>query len=776
MGGPIFKFVFCTQFDFVNMASTNASFRTKMSLFSSSFWVSVSSLLLILFRFFTKFFYRYIKNDSSQMNSSCKADRIGSSLIEPEDLIEQLSPEVSEDEGLEGKDDSSKDSKHHFGFIFKFPTYEEFSKSHAGNGDFASSSSPPSKSENQFCSGDSKLSCYSKEEPEVKVFSNKYDFLSGKNVSFFVEEAQVSNFSVKELFADPNGDSSLKLGEAIHSGFLSQNDFGKQLLESEENEEELNAIKEDSNSGKVHSENDINNFPEAEYINEEGDKFLSESNYMGSDSDSESITSSLEFSFMSQFIDSTSDSFLSDMDFEIEGGNLESKKGELDFDDDDDDDDDEDILGELRKLVESEKFSGKDFCCSNESQTEESEAKQGNGEDDSEKPNEENASVNDSDDSNGLESLWEHQELVEQLKMELRKVRATGLPTILEESESPKITEDLKPWKIDEKFHHGDKLNELHKFYKSYRERMRKLDILNYQKMYALGFLQSKDPLHSLWSPKSSTFWRHKRKKPHSDQMVKFMRELQTDLEMVYVGQLCLSWEFLQWQYEKAFEIWEADPYVWRQYNEVAGEFQQFQVLLHRFIENEPFQGPRMENYVKNRCVMKNLLQVPVIREDSKERKRARRKGKDSDAITSDMILEILEESIRTIWRFIRADKYAQNLAPKHRRGVVEVELQDPADSDLLVTVQTELQKKEKKLKELLRSGHCILRKFQKHQDDGSDHLYFFSQVDMRLVCRVLNMSRITTDQLVWCHNKLSKINFVKRKIHVEPSFLLFPC
>lgn len=92
-------------------------------------------------------------------------------------------------------------------------------------------------------------------------------------------------------------------------------------------------------------------------------------------------------------------------------------------------------------------------------------------------------SLSDSDDA-----LWEHQELIEQLKMELKKVRATGLPTILEESESPKITEDLRPWKMnDEKFHHEDCIGELHKFYKSYRERMRKFDILNYQKMYAMG-------------------------------------------------------------------------------------------------------------------------------------------------------------------------------------------------------------------------------------------------------------------------------------------------
>ena len=83
---------------------------------------------------------------------------------------------------------------------------------------------------------------------------------------------------------------------------------------------------------------------------------------------------------------------------------------------------------------------------------------------------------------------------------------------------------------------------------------------------------------------------------------------------------------------------------------------------------------------------------------------------------------------------------------------------------------------KNMKLKERLRSGNCILKRFKKHEDEGTDHLYFFSQVDMKLVARVLNMSNITTEQLVWCHSKLSKINFVNRKLRVDPSILLFPC
>lgn len=69
-----------------------------------------------------------------------------------------------------------------------------------------------------------------------------------------------------------------------------------------------------------------------------------------------------------------------------------------------------------------------------------------------------------------------------------------------------------------------------------------------------------------------------------------------------------------------------------------------------------------------------------------------------------------------------------------------------------------------------------MLKRLQKCQEEGIDHHFFFSQVDVKLVSRVLNMSRITTDQLVWCRSKLNQIRFVNRKMQVESSFLLFPC
>nr|XP_010939496.1 uncharacterized protein LOC105058318 [Elaeis guineensis] len=387
------------------------------------------------------------------------------------------------------------------------------------------------------------------------------------------------------------------------------------------------------------------------------------------------------------------------------------------------------------------------------------------------------------EDFDELESLWEHQDLIEQLKMELRKAQAIGLPTILEESESPKTIEDLKPWKIDEQFLHEDPMDELHEFYKSYREMMRNFDILNYQKMYAIGFLQLKDPLQS-WGPQkpsiptitsiiSQVFWPFHRKS-NADPSEKFIKELWNDLETVYVGQTCLSWEFLRWQYEKTRELPESDPYRSHQYNQVAGEFQQFQVIIQRFIENESFQGPRLANYVKNRCILRNLLQVPVIQEDFlKDKMEKQRSG--NDVITSERLEDIMEESIRIFWKFVKADK---DDTPAILKGIVgtKVELQNPSDYELMMDIEAILQKKEKKLKDILRTGNCLVKKFKKPKEDRSNLDLFFSQIDLKLVARVLKMSRITTDQLVWCHKKLNKIAFVDRKIHREPAFLLFPC
>lgn len=687
-----------------------------------SLWVSLSSLFLSLFSFLFRFF------DEGKI--------LGSSVVVGGgDDSRSLEEEV---DGGGATESSEEKERNEFTFSFRFQTYEEFSKSNK---------------ENFGCEKLDWNGCSSS-------LSNRYEFLPEKSTSHFVEEAEIpsytvevlnscsnheisgnGNFSVREFSgkvleyeavnqeitecsADGTEESSGKFlkFEAIEEGKT----FSVDVLESQPVEEE-EEITESFTNGKEESSGKIQREEEEE---DDDNGFLRETDFAGSDSDVD-----------------IGGRFLSDADFDFD---FDFKVGGYEPDDE-----------------------------INEEESEKSPEGNGNGED--------------SEELNGLETEWEHQELIEQLKMELKKVRATGLATIFEESESPKIMGELKPWKIDERFQHGDLMEELHKFYRTYRERMRKLDILNYQKMYAMGVLQSKDPLKSFSSNSKSSspsiisllshnLRLYRQKICQVDPMKDFIREVHCDLEMVYVGQMCLSWEFIQWQYEKALDLWESEPHGLHHYNEVAGEFQQFQVLLQRFLENEAFEGPRVENYVKHRCIARNLLQVPVIREDKKKDRRKGRREKDDgyEAITSDMVVEMLQESIRVIWKFIRADKdcHHNTNGSLKRPKKLQVELQDPADEQLLTHIQTDLQKKEKKLKEIMRSGHCILKRLQKNEENEETEgsLYFFCEVDMKLVGRVLKMSRITTDQLIWCSNKLNRISFCNRKIHVEPSFFLFPC
>lgn len=386
-------------------------------------------------------------------------------------------------------------------------------------------------------------------------------------------------------------------------------------------------------------------------------------------------------------------------------------------------------------------------------------------------------------DQTGEDVLLEQKELIRQMKREMRRLKISGLPTILEESESNRVEDDLRPLKIDERIGHKDRMNEIQTLYRMYLDKMRKLDILSQQTMYAIGLLQLKtqDELAShkkvsvpvIKSLLAQNFWSNKLRRHEADPVQKLIRGFQRDLEVVYVGQLCLSWETLKWQHQKAQQLHAHDPDGFRQHNQVAGEFQKFQVLLQRFTEDEPFDhGPRVQHYVKSRCALPTLLQVPLIKDDP----RTEWRGKGEDGISIGMLKEVIGASMRAFWEFLRADKdevHAMSLMGIHGH---HVELQDPLDAELLVEIRSSLQKKEKRLKDLRKSGNCIVKKLQKNRDSQLSHEMFLAQVELRLVSRVLNMARLTTDQLLWCHKKMSKINIVGRKIYLESSFLLFPC
>lgn len=217
--------------------------------------------------------------------------------------------------------------------------------------------------------------------------------------------------------------------------------------------------------------------------------------------------------------------------------------------------------------------------------------------------------------------------------------------------------------------------------------------------------------------PLHQNLWPFKKHKLECDPTERLVKEASRDFETVYVGQLCISWEMLRWQYAKVLEFDSQVPTY--QYNLVAGEFQLFQVLLQRFVENEPFQNSsRVETYLKNRRHFHNFLQIPLVRgnktcfhsssvytepfllipksamfsddRSSKTNKKCRYEGE--FAVKIEMLREIIRESMSVFWEFLCADKdeFTSMMKVSHQ---TQVSPQDPLDLELLTDIRTHLQK-----------------------------------------------------------------------------------
>lgn len=91
----------------------------------------------------------------------------------------------------------------------------------------------------------------------------------------------------------------------------------------------------------------------------------------------------------------------------------------------------------------------------------------------------------------------------------------------------------------------------------------------------------------------------------------KLAKSIESDFELVYVGQSCLSWEALCHQHRKVKVISDAHRGCF--HGEVAERFQQFQILLERFIETENCEGKRFWNYVQTKFCNAQLLQIPDV-------------------------------------------------------------------------------------------------------------------------------------------------------------------
>ncbi|CAH8328891.1 unnamed protein product [Eruca vesicaria subsp. sativa] len=238
------------------------------------------------------------------------------------------------------------------------------------------------------------------------------------------------------------------------------------------------------------------------------------------------------------------------------------------------------------------------------------------------------------------------------------------------------------------------------------------------------------------------------------------------DLETAYVAQLCLTWEALHCQYTQLSHLISSQPETLTCYNHTAQQFQQFLVLLQRYIENEPFeQGSRSELYARARNAMPKLLQAPKIQgTDEKEMEKV---TEDFMVLAEDLI-KILESSILTFNVFLKMDKKKPN-------GVTNLFGNHNMNSTTpLQLVQSSIEKKRVKAKELSKKTKGLRKKAWPQTWEGVQLLC--AAIDIKLATRVLRMSKISKEQLLWCEEKMKKLNFAGGKLQRHPSPILFPC
>ncbi|XP_010694481.2 uncharacterized protein LOC104907272 isoform X1 [Beta vulgaris subsp. vulgaris] len=242
------------------------------------------------------------------------------------------------------------------------------------------------------------------------------------------------------------------------------------------------------------------------------------------------------------------------------------------------------------------------------------------------------------------------------------------------------------------------------------------------------------------------------------------------DLETAYVAHICLTWEALHSQYTQLSQKISCQPENSTCYNQCAQQYQQFEVLLQRFIENEPFQqGSRVEKYARSRNSLSKLLQVPkvqVMLNGSGAYENVVDAEESDYKILAPDLLKLIETSILTFYTFLRLDK-------KKFGGVRNLFGSQNHMATPLQHVQLVAEKKGIKLKEL-RKKKSLKKKSWPSTHEEVDML--LSLIDAKVVSRVLKMVKITKDQLLWCEDKLRKLALTEGKLHRDPSPILFPC
>ncbi|XP_058068341.1 uncharacterized protein LOC131217437 [Magnolia sinica] len=308
-------------------------------------------------------------------------------------------------------------------------------------------------------------------------------------------------------------------------------------------------------------------------------------------------------------------------------------------------------------------------------------------------------------------------------------------------------------------------------FYDKYCERMLFFDKMSARLLQEAGSWNPSTPSPRSASKKlastlrSLSFKKREDLQEDSEHLQQLQDDPYQDIETAYVAQICLTWEALHCQYMQLSQKISSQPENPASYGHAAQKFQQFQVLLQRFIENEPFeQGHRAEIYARTRNSLPMLLQVPsFLGSDQKEQEE-----EDSGMLVlANDLIKVIENSIMTFLLFLKSDK-------KNSGGVLNLFRGNNQAENSLQQIQASLDKKEVKLKELRRKNKGRKKKSWPTTLEQVELL--FGLIDVKVVSRVLRMVKISKEQLLWCEEKMSKIDVSESKLLRDVSPVLFPC
>ncbi|KAL5699481.1 hypothetical protein ACHQM5_030375 [Ranunculus cassubicifolius] len=402
----------------------------------------------------------------------------------------------------------------------------------------------------------------------------------------------------------------------------------------------------------------------------------------------------------------------------------------------------------------------------------------GNGNDDSNKSSkiDDPAATNEVDDDEDDDDF-----ITNEVKRRLKELRRNSFMVLIpeetcqegeeeEDEEEVEVETSSGDWRSSEVEYYPPSYS-FDELYESYCERMLFFDRLSAQQLKEAGSLLALSP-----SPKSaskklvSTLRSLSFKKREESQDDEPLQQPQDDpyqdLEVAYVAHICLTWEALQCQYLQLNQKLSSDPESSTSYSHVAQQFQQFQVLLQRFIENEPFeQTSRPETYARTRNSFAKLLQVPSIKDFGK--KNIEDEEEYGSHIFASNLLKIMESSILTLRVFLKMDKKKAGIVLNLFGGHNQI-------ASPLQQIQSSLDKKELKLKEFVKKKKSWKKKSWPGTVEEVELL--FGLTDIKLVSRVLRMGKISKEQLLWCEEKLSKLGFLESKFRRDGTPILFPC